>query len=193
MNENQVVSLITLVTGCLVGYAVQKGYVDKDTGSQIGAGLIALFVALLAHLWHRDPPADAATAPAPASGTAAKVGTLCALLGLSALLMSVCATAPTTAFKVESGVQVSVVTAASAWNSYVAANHPSAAVELQVRAAFEKYQRAELLAIDVTASYASVTATNAPLAASNLAAASTAVTNDLNELVSLLQSFGVKI
>jgi len=192
MNENQAVSLITLVVGGLSGFAIQKGYVDKDTAAQIGAGAIALAVALFAHLWHKETPVATTTAPASGSSAATKLGLFFAL-GTAAVLFTGCASAPTTAYKVEGATAVSVTAAASLWNSYVAVNHPSAAVELQVRSAFEKYQAAELLAIDVTASYASLTATNAPLAASSLASASTGVSTALADLVTLLESVGIKI
>ena len=59
---------------------------------------------------------------------------------------------------------VPVSAAMTAWGSYVAANHPPASQELAVRAAFEKYQAAELLAIDATASYTAATSINSSAA-----------------------------
>jgi len=41
------------------------------------------------------------------------------------------------------------------WNDYVGQYHPSAAVELKIKAAYEKYQAAELLALDAAHFYAS--------------------------------------
>jgi hypothetical protein len=182
MNTNQWTNLISTLLQALSGFAVAQGYLSKseeETMLALGSSLVVFFVS---HFIHDDT-----TPPTPS-----KTALLLALL-LPALIFTGCASAPANAYKAEGSAQITIDAAMTAWGDYVAANHPSAAVELQVRSAFEKYQQAELLAIDITAAYSSVALTNAPQATKNLTVASQNVANALSDLVALLQSFGVSL
>ena len=85
------------------------------------------------------------------------------------------------------------------WGDYVAKYAPSADEERQVKAAYEKYQVAEIMAIDAAQAYATLAASGATnaidLAASlvNNQNASQAASQALADLVKLVESFGVKL
>jgi hypothetical protein len=91
---------------------------------------------------------------------------------------------------------VAVSQAMKAWGDYVAQFHPSAATELKVKAAFERYQAAELLAIDAARAYADLSAggaTGTLAARAQAELTSRTATNALADLVGLLQQLGVKL
>jgi len=109
-----------------------------------------------------------------------------------------------TSYKTEKAADVTVSAAMTAWGNYVAQYHPPVAQELQVKAAFEKYQAAELLAVDATKSMFDLTATNAATAGTTNATASAvaqlkvtaatqAASQALADLIAVIQSFGVQI
>jgi hypothetical protein len=92
---------------------------------------------------------------------------------------------------------VAVDTAMTAWGDYVAQYHPSAIAEMKVKAAFDKYQACELLAIDAAQAYSTLVsggATNG-LGESQLNSllSSQTAANALADLVNLLRNIGVKI
>lgn len=106
-------------------------------------------------------------------------------------LMAGCSTTSvsTTAYKTEATTDAAVTSAMSAWGAYVAAYHPPVSEELQVESAFNKYQQAELAAIDVTAAFAAATATNSASSTTNETTALTAATQSLTDVLNLVQSF----
>jgi hypothetical protein len=126
--------------------------------------------------------------PGPSAGNSASGSKTILILALliPALMFTGCATA----YKAEATADISVNAAMTAWNDYVAQNHPPLSQELQVKAAFYKVQAAELSALDSTILAASVTSTNGVTLANP---DYTAATNALFDLVNLLRSFGVKI
>lgn len=111
---------------------------------------------------------------------------LCFLLGWNSLLLcfilGCTSTAPTIAYKGEVGANAAVVSAMTAWGSYVAIVHPGTNAEAQVKGYFDAYKAAELALIDATAAWAAQTPppTNTPPA---VIAAQTAVTGSASNLV----------
>lgn len=131
-------------------------------------------------------------------------GSLLIGLLLCAALFPGCASAPTAAYKVEQATSVTVDAAMTAWGDYVEQNHPPVAEELAVKSAFETYQKAQLTAIDVTKIFADLASTNSASAGTNTVAAATAAQAKLNtamaqaagalaDLISLIQTLGVKL
>lgn len=89
---------------------------------------------------------------------------------------------------------VTVDQAMTAWGDYVAQFHPSAAVESQVKDAYDRYQAAELLAIDAAQAYAAIaSSTNSTGAAVAQQLTGQNAANALADLVNLLKQIGVKI
>jgi hypothetical protein len=89
---------------------------------------------------------------------------------------------------------VTVDQAMTAWGDYVAQYHPSAAVESQVKDAYDKYQAAELLAIDAAQAYAAVvSSTNSTGAAVAQQLTGQNAAQALADLVALLRQLGVNI
>lgn len=123
------------------------------------------------------------------------------LLGAAAWLTgSGCATS----YKTEKAADITVSAAMTAWGNYVAQYHPPVSQELQVKAAFEKYQAAEILAVDATHSLFDLTSTNSATAGSTNAVSSAtaqakvtqavaAEAQALADLIALIQGFGIKI
>jgi len=78
------------------------------------------------------------------------------------------------------------------WGAYVAANHPGAAVEIKVKAAFDKYQAEMAVVCDAGAIYSAAGTTNAPAAAA-LNQAMAGAGQSLLDLENLLTTLGVKL
>lgn len=118
------------------------------------------------------------------------------LIAIALALIVGCATA----YKTEKAADITISAAMSGWNDYVGQYHPPITEELKVKAAFEKAQAAELLAIDASKGLMDVTSTNsAPVSPTDQAAAQAKVTRAsqaaaaaLADLVGLIQNFGVK-
>jgi hypothetical protein len=106
-------------------------------------------------------------------------------------LMAGCSTTSvsTTAYKTEATTDAAVTAAMSGWGAYVAAYHPAVSEELQVQSAFNKYQQAELAAIDATTAFSAATSTNSASSTTNEVAALTAATQSLTDVLNLVQSF----
>lgn len=86
--------------------------------------------------------------------------------------------------------------AMTAWGDYVKAYHPPISEELKVKAAFEHYQAAELVAISTARIYADFAAsgnTNALLVRAQSTLTSQTATQALADLVNLLRGLGVKL
>jgi len=109
-----------------------------------------------------------------------------------------------TSYKTEKAADITVSAAMTAWGNYVAQYHPPVSQELQVKAAFEKYQAAEILAVDASHSLFDLTATNAStagttnavsqsVAQAKVTVATQAASQALADLVALIQGFGIKI
>ncbi len=110
-----------------------------------------------------------------------------------------------TSYKAEKAADITVSAAMTAWGDYVAKNHPPVSQELQVRAAFRRYQAAEILAIDATKGIFDLNSTNSDgtnsidaataqlMVKARVQAATSAASAAFADLVGLLTSFGVKI
>jgi thiamine biosynthesis lipoprotein ApbE len=114
-----------------------------------------------------------------------------AAIGIGLATFSGCAsqTAVTTAYKSEAAADAAVGTAMSAWGAYVSANHPPVSQEWAVQKAFNDYQQAELAAIDATTAYASAAGSNSVAQTQSEAAAMTAASTALTELINLASQF----
>lgn len=186
MNSTQLTSLIRSGLKIIGAFLMAHGYMAA--GNEVNLHNtpqdVGFMVTIIGMIWSHF------TASGPSNPASASI--LLALL-LPAFFFAGCSTAPNNAFKAEAAVSVSVDTAMKAWDAYIVQFHPGTNAELQVKAAFEKYQQAELFSIDTTAAYAAMVQTNsatASTAATTAAAASTA--QALSDLLTLIQSFGVK-
>lgn len=94
------------------------------------------------------------------------------------------------AYKTAGSVAVTVDVAMTAWGNYVAANHPTAATEAQVKAAFDRYIQCMLVVTDVGKT---LSATNTPANSTKLDVALTAAAASISDLTTLISSFGVKL
>lgn len=136
-------------------------------------------------------------------GPSRSAGTVAALLLAGALLLplslgfSGCQATPArVAYNTASAPALTVDAAMRAWGDYVAQFHPPARTELAVKAAFENYQHAELLAIDAAQAYAELSAsgsTNRLGARLQAETTSQTAAHALTDLVNLLQFLGVKL
>jgi hypothetical protein len=149
--------------------------------------------------WNTTPdatPTDPPKTPPMSMGGAIHMILIAGLcLGLSGCLTG-CGTPQHTAYVAAGGVQVSAETAMAAWNVYVGQYHPPLHMELQVKAAYEKYQAAMVVVCDAGAIYASTSVTNAAGIMGASAALDTARNNasqDLADLVALIRALGVKV
>jgi len=147
-------------------------------------------------------PAPAADPPAPPPKPASGPGPLMLAMASLALLVCSCSTSSQkVAYQSAGTAIVSVDAAMNLWGAYVAANHPSTNVELEVKAAYEKYQAAMALTCDAGAAYAAACVTNSAGASSlqsssALLAVQNAAQNanqDLADLENLLTQLGVKL
>jgi hypothetical protein len=105
-------------------------------------------------------------------------------------------TPPQVAYRTAGSVQVSVEAAMAAWNIYVGQYHPPLATELQVKAAYQKYQQAMTVVCDAGAIYAASSVTNTAGQTGAAAALDQARSNaaqSLGDLVGLLRTIGVKV
>ena len=117
-------------------------------------------------------------------------------LGVAGALTSCSSTPARIAYNGVAAPAITVDHAMTMWGDYVAQFHPPAATELKVKAAFEKYQAAELLAIDAARAYADLNssgATNTVAARAQTELTSQTAASALADLVNLLQNVGVKL
>jgi hypothetical protein len=122
------------------------------------------------------------------------IGGIIVILGAGALLMGCQATPARMAYNTVAAPATTVDVAMTAWGDYVGHYHPPAATEAKVRDAFQKYQAAELLAIDAAQIYADQAgSTNSFSAQVQAALAGQGAQRALADLVNLLQSLGVKM
>lgn len=103
-----------------------------------------------------------------------------------------------TAYKATSAAVTSVDTLMKAWGNFVkdqaAAGTPVPdATRAKVRDAYNKYYSAALLVIDAETALASSTATNSAGGSPDLSSLSATASQALSDLVSLLQTLGVKL
>jgi hypothetical protein len=184
MNNDQLGSLIRSALKIAGGILVAHGLTAEATliNTPDVAGLLMAVIGLLAS--HFNHAADNAGTGAGGS----KTSLLVALL-LPVLFFTGCATT----YRVEKSADISVTAALSAWNDYVAQNHPPVSEELAVRAAFQKVQSAELAAVDATIMASSLSTTNASPLPAIVTADYQSAANALADLVNLLRQFGVKI
>jgi hypothetical protein len=112
-------------------------------------------------------------------------------------LVSGCGTTPQQASYQAAGTTVTTVDAAmTAWGDYVKQYHPPVAQELQVKAAYEKYQASMVLLVDATQIYVTLSgsgSTNAPPAADKVTILQQQASQAFADLLALLNQFGVKL
>lgn len=124
-------------------------------------------------------------------------GPLLLSAGLAAAILALpgCQSTPArVAYNTVSVPAVTVNAAMTAWGDYVGQYHPPVGQELAVKAAFEKYQVAELAAISAAKVYADLAAsgnTNSLSARVQTEITSQTVTQALADLVAVIRSFGV--
>ena len=97
-----------------------------------------------------------------------------------------------TAYVATSTVKVSVETALVAYNQFAKTGHTTVAQNIAVKKAYEQYQLAAALACDAGAVYASTGGTN-HIASAAFQTATLNMAGTVEDLLSLLRSFGVKI
>jgi hypothetical protein len=202
--------LTAIVAGVLLFGDWQHWWQMPD---QVYDGLMALALVFLRAGIAKGPddPASASTSstssapPAPGNGTAPitrlplmlAFACLTLFAGFTLITTSGCNTTPqTVAYQAAGTTVVTVDTAMNLWGAYVAANHPSANVELEVKSAYEKYQASMAVALDAGAAYAATSVTNATAAQQASLAAQQAISTagqDLSDLENLITSFGVKL
>jgi|GEM_PF-1378119 len=140
---------------------------------------------------------QAGAAPVPSTGTLRSV-VLPAILaiGLAGVIVGCAGTPARIAYNTVAAPAITVDQAMKAWGDYVGQFHPPVATELKVKAAFERYQATELLAIDAAKAFADLSAsgnTNSLGARVQAELTSQAASTALTDLVSLLQNIGVKL
>ena len=117
-------------------------------------------------------------------------------LGLAGLMVGCAGTPGRIAYNTVAAPAVTVDVAMTAWGDYVAQFHPPAATELKVKAAYELYQKTELVAIDAAQAYATLASSGSTngLGEAQLydMLSSQTSRNALNDLVNLLTSLGIK-
>lgn len=187
MNVSQFINLFVVALAGATATMAQKWGIDpatwqKDLIEWSGmAGTVIMTI--VNHFRHATP----------ATGTGGKSGTpllllLCLLL--PTCLVQGCASTASTAYKTEATTDATVSAAMTAWGQYVEQFHPPISQEQVVESAFDKYQAAELLAIDATTAYVNAVQTNAASAnVTGTTTATTAATQALNDLLSLVSQF----
>ncbi len=174
---------------------VTKGYTDSNTAQMIAGA----FVALASIIWgvmHRNQDGQAQTIQIKQSALSYVL--ICALsIGTFSTALTGCTSTPSRiAYNTVETPAASVDVAMTAWGDYVRQYHPTAATEAKVRDAFQKYQAAELLAIDAAKTYADQAAsgsTNSFSAQVQSALTSQSAQSTLADLVKLIQSLGAKL
>ena len=188
--------LIRTAMKVLAGWLVSKALADQATADQVGNGLGAGLLVLFSFIWskrHLTAAADAPKTP-PSTGTKLPIALMLALCCLSLPFAGCQSTSSRIAYTTVATPAITVQQAMIAWGDYVAQYHPSAATEAKVKAAYLKYQAAELVAIDAAQAYVAVAgSTNSTPAAITQAATGQAAASALGDLINLLRQFGVKI
>ncbi len=205
MNTDQATSilrtLMKFASGAIITWSATKSQGVKDVASFAanyinGPDFIAMTLMFVGTIWSHIAHASPGASQKPSSGPGV-VSTFFLFSVLSgSLVFSGCSTPQSTAYKSAGTVVVSVDTAMHLWGAYVAANHPSAAVEQEVESAYEKYQASMLVVCDLGAAYAATSVTNATATQQAQLALSQAITNadqELSDLETLLSQLGVKL
>ena len=191
--------LIRQALTALAGFLVSKNITDQANATVVANGLAPAVLLLVSFVWSHLHLSKVSNPSPTSSGSANSILSL--LLGslIIAGFLQGCTSPPARiAYNTVAAPAVSVDAAMTLWGDYVAQYHPTAATELKVKAAFERYQKAELLAIDAAQAYAALSAsasTNsvAQAARLNSLASSQLASNALADLVNLLRNIGVKI
>jgi len=196
MNSNQVASIVNSLLKILGAFLTTHGYTAASSllglpavGQEITGIVVVIIGLILSHVQHSSND----------SGGASNLGqklpvVFLVSIGLGALLFSGCASAPTNIYKAVGTTDATVTAAVKAWDLYVTQNTVPVSQQLAVKAAFQKVQAAEILVLDADAAYAQYGSTNAPtgIIAQSQAAAANATTA-LNDLLSLLAQFNIKL
>ena len=194
--------LVNALSGAVLAYSATKSDSAKTLGAFVsqlitGPDVIAAIALggtwLWGHLTHRtatdNPVANSCKPP----GSAVII--LILALGLGGVMFGTtgCNTTPQRAsFITVTTTDVSVETALRAYNVFAAQGKTTVAQNLQVKAAYEKYQAAFAVLCDVGAVYAATSTTNAPAAAA-LQQATLNASASIADVINLIQSFGVKL
>lgn len=202
MNDNQIGSLVLSGLKIAATALAAHGYMASSSflgvpavGQEIAGFVVALLAVVASHMHHgqTDAPANP-PANAPAGKNSLLV--LLAACGLASVMFTGCASGPAAGYKTVSTVDLTVRSAATAWNDYLVANPQTPLSQRQaVRAAFEKVRTCEVFAMDADEAWAIYASTNSGpgnYQASSQAAAAT-VTDALADLIALLGTFGVKL
>lgn len=113
---------------------------------------------------------------------------LSGLLAINLLVPACSTTAETRTYQTAKATAVTVESAMRAWGNYVAAFHPPASEETKVKMAYDRYRAAMLLVADAGKAYSEGVASG-----DSLNAAVQGVTASINDLVNLIESFGIVI
>lgn len=117
----------------------------------------------------------------------------CVSLVVTPLAPVGCSSPQRTVYVTAQATHVSVQEAMRLWGAYVAAKHPPVEQEIRVKDAFDKYVASMKLVADAGKTTADASSTNSTTASAVLSALKANADRDLDDLVSLLRSFGVKI
>lgn len=200
LNADQFVSHVRSLLKALGVYLIASGKFSDSGWSEI-TGFVLTAAGVLWSQWHHsdDPPSTGAVSsatPSPTLRTASVLPLLALSLSLClpvGCLVTGCGTTPAkVAYQSESGAQITISAAMTAWGDYVATHHPDADTELKVKQAYEAYQQAAVAAIDATSALSTLTDTNSiPDAQQRVTIAASQAGVALTELTKLLISLGV--
>ena len=187
-------TLIRSVLKIGAGYLIAKGVTSEQTTEIIIAGILAA-VGVVWGIVNRRPQLPAEPPP-PRSTAPLMLWLLVLSLSTAGVGLVSCSSTPArVAYNTVNAPSVAVDQAMIAWGDYVKQFHPGVADELKVKAAFERYQKLALVALDAAQSYATLAGsgnTNSIGLSMVAELASNQAATALTDLLALLQSFGIK-
>jgi len=197
LNLDQVLSLTRTILK-VVGSALMTHGATKAAAIVNGEDVTGLVLTIVGIIWsHWEHTPDEAPKATASGGNVIGLWLTIGLLAMSLgapVLMTGCGTTPQRAsFQAAGTTQITVETALRAYNEFAKAGKTTVAQNQQVKAAYEKYQVAMLVVCDAGEIYASMSGgTNSPAASLALQAAVGNANTEINDVVRLIQSFGVK-
>ena len=194
MNIDQVTSLVRSLMK-IIGSALAAHGLTQAAGIVNGEDCIGVVLAIAGMVWsHWEHAAD--SAPPAGTNRAMLTWLMIAAMGLfgGSLMVSGCKSTPQqVAYQAAGTTAVTVETALAAYDQFAKAGKTTVAQNLAVKNAYVKYQAAFAVLCDAGAAYAaSGGATNAPVAAA-LEQATANANQSINDVIALVQSFGVKL
>jgi len=212
MNTSQLQSVIRLLlnsaSGAILAHtATTANPATKDLVGWLSAFLtgpdaLALCMTGVAWLWGHINPADPTTPEKPADptntpslGAGKVIGMILVGFGILAAVSQVgCSSTPQQiAYQSAGTTVVTVDTAMNLWGAYVAAKQPGTNAEQTVKDAYGKYQAAMAALCDAGEIYAATGSTNGVAADNALTQAAFNATHELEDLETLIASFGVNL